>query len=176
MSEDNEQELLHYTAYLCEHCKAQFLGQGSHAARYCNNCGALLSAASKQVNAPEAGDLKKVLIIEDSLVLRMAVAKFVTDLGHEIVEAADGREGLIAAQEERPDLIISDINMPNMDGMEFVDRLRESETLKDTPVIMLTSQKNMDIIREAMKKGVIDYILKDMANPSEFKSRLKKYL
>ncbi len=56
-----------------------------------------------------------------------------------------------------------------MDGLEFVDRLRESATLKDTSVVMLTSQKSMNTIREAMKKGVLDYILKDMANPPNSK-------
>ena len=63
-----------------------------------------------------------------------------------------------------------------MDGLEFVDRLRESATLKDTSVVMLTSQKSMNTIREAMKKGVLDYILKDMPNPSELKIRQKKHL
>ncbi len=56
-----------------------------------------------------------------------------------------------------------------MDGLEFVDRLRESATLKDTSVVMLTSQKSMNTICEAMKKGVLDYILKDMANPPNSK-------
>ena len=56
-----------------------------------------------------------------------------------------------------------------MDGLEFVDRLRESATLKDISVVMLTSQKSMNTIREAMKKGVLDYILKDMANPPNSK-------
>ena len=63
-----------------------------------------------------------------------------------------------------------------MDGLEFVDQLRESATLKDASVVMLTSQKSMNTMREAMKKGVFDYILKDMAHPSEFKNRLKKHL
>jgi CheY-like chemotaxis protein len=53
-----------------------------------------------------------VLIIEDSLVLRMTITKFVADLGRDIVEATDGQEGLLAAQENRPDRIICDINMP----------------------------------------------------------------
>ena len=63
-----------------------------------------------------------------------------------------------------------------MDGLEFVDRLRESATLKDISVVMLTSQKSLNITREAMKKGVLDYILKDMPNPSELKIRQKKHL
>lgn len=71
-----------------------------------------MSTVSEQVNTPETGDRKKVLIIEDSLVLRMAITKFVADLGHDIVEATDGQEGLLAAQENRPDQTISDINMP----------------------------------------------------------------
>ena len=56
-----------------------------------------------------------------------------------------------------------------MDGLEFVDRLRESATLKDISVVMLTSQKSLNTTREAMKKGVLDYILKDMANPPNSK-------
>ncbi|HIG54959.1 MAG TPA: response regulator [Candidatus Latescibacteria bacterium] len=61
-------------------------------------------------------------------------------------------------------------------GQYTRDRRRESATLKDNPVVMLTSQKSMNTIREAMTKGTLDYILKDMANPSEFKNRLKKHL
>ena len=62
-----------------------------------------------------------------------------------------------------------------MDGLGFVDRLREYATLKDIAVVMLTSQKSLNTTREAMKKGVLDYILKDMANPSELKIRIKKH-
>ena len=80
-----------------------------------------------------------MLIVKDALVIRMAVAKFVVDLGHDIVEAADGQEGLSAARNERPDLIISDVHMPNMDGMEFVKRLREDESMREVPIVMLTS-------------------------------------
>ena len=62
-----------------------------------------------------------------------------------------------------------------MDGLGFVDRLREYATLKDIAVVMLTSQKSMNSTREAMKKDVLEYILKNMANPSELKIRLKKH-
>lgn len=119
---------------------------------------------------------KKVLIVEDALVIRMVVAKFVADFGHAVIEAADGQEGLIAARREHPDLIISDVHMPKMDGMEFVTTLHQDENMREVPIVMLTGEKNIETIKLAMKSGVNDYILKDISNPSAFRDRLKKYL
>ena len=175
-AEHNDHNLLHYIAYQCGRCQAQFLGHGSDSARYCNSCGALLTASALKGTDPANGERKKVLIVEDALVIRMAVAKFVADFGHDVTEAADGKEGLTAALTERPDLIISDVHMPNMDGMELVRNLRENEDMRSTPIVLLTSEKNIDFIKSAMKSGVADYILKDIANPSAFRDRLKKYL
>jgi CheY-like chemotaxis protein len=176
MTENKDHQLLHYIAYQCGRCDAQFLGHGSSSASHCNSCGALLTASALKGQEPTNGERKKVLIVEDALVIRMAVAKFVVDLGHDIVEAADGQEGLSAARSERPDLIISDVHMPNMDGMEFVKILREDESMREVPIVMLTSEKNIETIKRAMKSGVSDYILKDISNPSAFRDRLKKYL
>ncbi|MGY8826688.1 MAG: response regulator [Candidatus Latescibacterota bacterium] len=117
-----------------------------------------------------------MLIVEDALVIRMVVAKFVADFGHAVIEAADGQEGLIAARREHPDLIISDVHMPKMDGMEFVTTLHQDENMREVPIVMLTGEKNIETIKLAMKSGVNDYILKDISNPSAFRDRLKKYL
>ncbi len=176
MTENNDHNLLHHIAYQCARCEAQFLGHGSGTARYCNGCGALLTASALKGQEPTNGKRKKVLIIEDSLVVRMAVAKYVGDHGHEVLEAVDGREGLKTTRKEHPDLIISDVHMPHMDGMEFVTALRQDEDIRNIPVILLTGEKNIDVIKKAMKSGVTDYILKDISNPSAFRDRLKKHL
>jgi len=176
MTENKDHQLLHYIAYQCGRCDAQFLGHGSSSATHCNSCGALLTASALKSQEPVSGERKKVLIVEDALVIRMAVAKFVADFGHEVIEAADGKEGLNAARREHPDLIISDVHMPHMDGMEFVTTLRQDESMREVDIIMLTSEKNIETIKLAMKSGVNDYILKDISNPSAFRDRLKKYL
>ncbi|MDB4699252.1 response regulator [Candidatus Latescibacteria bacterium] len=144
--------------------------------RYCNNYGALLSTVSEQVNTPETGDRKKVLIIEDSLVLRMAMHQIRRRSGPRHRRSHRRPRGFTRCAGESLGPNHLRYQHANMDGLEFVDRLRESATLKDASVVMLTSQKSMNTMREAMKKGVFDYILKDMAHPSEFKNRLKKHL
>jgi len=164
MTKVKDHQLLHYIAYQCGRCDAQFLGHGDR------------TASSLKGQEPVSGERKKVLIVEDALVIRMAVAKFVADFGHDVVEAADGQEGLSAARTERPDLIISDVHMPKMDGMEFVTTLRQDDSMREVPIVMLTSEKNIETIKLAMKSGVNDYILKDISNPSAFRDRLKKYL
>ncbi|MFT5088826.1 MAG: two-component system chemotaxis response regulator CheY [Candidatus Latescibacterota bacterium] len=152
------------------------VGHGSNSASHCNCCGDLLTDSALKGQEPVSGERKKVLIVEDALVIRMAVAKFVADFGHDVIEAADGQEGLIAAPREHPDLIISDVHMPKMDGMEFVTTLHQDENMREVPIVMLTGEKNIETIKLAMKSGVNDYILKDISNPSAFRDRLKKYL
>jgi diguanylate cyclase len=83
--------------------------------------------------------VSKILIVDDNPINRKLVATLLRHEGHEITEAADGAEGLLSAQRHRPQLIISDILMPEMDGYEFVRRLRASPELARTAVIFYTA-------------------------------------
>ena len=82
---------------------------------------------------------KKVLIVEDNLDMREMFHLYLKLEGFTVVTASDGREGLYMAGTERPDLIITDINMPNLDGIEMVKQLRAQPELKDIPIIVLTA-------------------------------------
>jgi PAS domain S-box-containing protein len=77
----------------------------------------------------------KILIVDDDQASRELYKSLLTPFGHEVLEARDGKEGLNQAQRSRPNLIISDILMPTMNGYEFVSALRKNESLRDTPVI-----------------------------------------
>ena len=172
------QESNFYISYMGGICNFEFLGKGNAPARFCSHCGASLEE-SKSSNKPDvelATVQKHVLIAEDTAVLRKAISRMVIGLGHIIVETADGQEALEAAKKEKPDLIISDINMPNMGGMEFIEKLQEDDQLKDVPVILLTSMGDAGTISKAMQMGVIDYILKSTTNPQEIRERLQKHL
>src|SRR5258706_11620125 len=82
---------------------------------------------------------KKILIIEDNIDTRDLLHLHLTTEGFTVVVAADGREGLYMAEAEHPDLIITDIDMPNIDGIELVKRLRSQSAFQNLPILVLTA-------------------------------------
>ncbi len=102
----------------------------------------------------------KILTVDDSRTIRMIVKKAFEPYDCELVEAENGKEGLAAAEEMKPDLIVLDITMPVMNGIEMLTKLKESDDLKDTPVIMLSAESGKDHVMQIVKMGVRDYIVK----------------
>ncbi|HVG20164.1 MAG TPA: response regulator [Blastocatellia bacterium] len=82
---------------------------------------------------------KKILVVEDNLDTRELFHLYLSTEGFTVVTASDGREGLYMAQAERPDLIITDMNMPNLDGITLVRQLRAQAEFKDVPIIVCTA-------------------------------------
>jgi len=102
----------------------------------------------------------KILYVEDNLINRMLVRRLLEAHGYTVLEAEDGLSGIKMAQEELPDLILMDINIPGMDGFEATTKLKSIEGLKDTPIVALTA-KVMDGDREmALTVGCDGYIPK----------------
>jgi two-component system, cell cycle response regulator len=102
----------------------------------------------------------KVLTVDDSKTVRIIVKKAFKGYDCEIIEAANGVEGLAAAAKETPDLILLDITMPVMDGVEMLTKLKSDPALKAIPVIMLTAEGGRDNVLKIAKIGVRDYIVK----------------
>ncbi len=99
-----------------------------------------------------------LLLIDDDPLLRKVAAHALTAVGHEVLEAADGAAGLDLAKTNRPELIVCDVNMPGMDGFEFVTTLRRQEGISDIPVIMLTAMADRANMRTGMTSGADDYL------------------
>jgi two-component system cell cycle response regulator len=102
----------------------------------------------------------KILSIDDSKTIRLHLARLFRPFACEWLEAANGEEGLAAATRENPDLIILDYNMPVMDGLAMLRKLREYATLERTPVIMLTADSGLQSLATAARLGVRDYVTK----------------
>ncbi len=103
------------------------------------------------------------LIIDDSSVMRKIVERSLRQAGIElsqVMEAGNGMEALLAIQQKRPDLILSDINMPTMNGLEFVKQLQSVAGMKDIPVIMITTEASESHVVEALSYGARGYIRK----------------
>jgi len=100
----------------------------------------------------------KILVIDDDAGLRKSVSLILADADHEVATAEDGERGLSAAAEFDPDLILCDVRMPEVDGLEFLSRYGESEGR--ALVMMMTAYGSIDLAVEAMKRGAYDYIPK----------------
>lgn len=103
------------------------------------------------------------LIVDDSSVMRKIVERSLRQAGielSEVMEAGSGVEALAALQTKKPDLILSDINMPAMNGLEFVKKLQDFDNMKDVPVVMITTEASESHVVEALSYGAKGYIRK----------------
>jgi DNA-binding response OmpR family regulator len=104
--------------------------------------------------------IPKILSVDDSKAVRTLLSKVLSPFACELSEATNGEEGLAVAARERPDLIILDYNMPVMDGVSMLQRLREHEAIRHIPVIMLTTESSAEMIATIARLGVHDYLTK----------------
>jgi len=102
----------------------------------------------------------KILTVDDSKTVRIIVRKAFKPYDCEVLEAANGVEGLAVAAKEMPDIILLDITMPVMDGVEMLTKLKSDPQLKGIPVMMLTAEGGRDHVLKIAKIGVRDYIVK----------------
>jgi two-component system, chemotaxis family, chemotaxis protein CheY len=116
----------------------------------------------------------KVLIVDDSAVMRKIVERALRqgglDLG-EVLEAGNGAEALIAVRKGGLDLILSDINMPVMDGLEFLRNLASEDLAKGVPVVMITTEGSESRVVEALSAGARGYLRKPFT-PEQVKERV----
>ena len=103
----------------------------------------------------------KILIVEDELSLVEALNRKFTKAGFEVLEANDGEVGLKMALDEKPDIVILDILMPKMDGIEAMKQIRQDKKWgKDVPIIMLTNINDSATVSEAANYQVFDFLVK----------------
>ena len=103
---------------------------------------------------------KKILAVDDSVSIRKSITFILGQEGYEVVEAVDGNDGLAKARAEKFDLVITDINMPGMDGIELIKNLRQEASYKFTPLIALTTENQMSKMEEGKAAGATGWIVK----------------
>lgn len=108
---------------------------------------------------------KKILVVDDDKLIRESLAAMLRNQGHIVVEAADGQQGLAVAAAERPDLVITDIRMPVLDGPEMIKQLRAEEYGVNLPVIVLSNDDTTSTINLTLESGVTTYLSKSTLQP-----------
>ena len=119
--------------------------------------------------------MKTILIIEDENNIRLSVTICLEQTGYLVEAAEDGLVGLQKALELRPDIILLDLVLPKMNGHLLCEALKNEESTRYIPVIIMSAKTEDDDIRRAKEAGADDYIMKPFT-PSELRNKLKEYL
>jgi len=117
----------------------------------------------------------KILIVDDSSLIRSVASAAAVEAGHEPIVAENGQEGLKKLEENKFDLIFSDVNMPIMGGLEMVENIKQNDAYKYIPIIMLTTESNPDLKAKGQALGVKAWMLKPF-NKKKFFMAVKKLI
>lgn len=118
--------------------------------------------------------MSKILVVDDDEMMIM-MARHILSTKYEVVTAETGAEAIEIFDKERPDMVLSDLMMPEMDGMETLAEIRAGEWIKNVPVMMLTATVEKDLIQRARALDVTDYIKKPFM-PADLIQRVEKKL
>jgi len=129
-----------------------------------------------EVKEKSAGSKKKVLIIEDDTMISGMYKMKLEDHGYEALTASDGKEGLLLAKKETPDLILLDIMMPMVDGFSVLAEIKAAPGMKETPVIIMTNLGTTEDKDKGKKMGAADYIVKADLTPAQIVEKAEKYI
>jgi len=105
--------------------------------------------------------MAKILVVDDAAFMRLRACKLLTEAGHTVVEAENGRLAVEVYLRERPDGVLMDITMPEMDGLEALEEIKRQDP--GARVVMLTAMGQQSIVMDAIRRGARDFIVKPFA-------------
>ncbi len=118
--------------------------------------------------------MKKILFIEDESALQKTFGDILKQEGYEIISALDGEIGLKLAKTEKPDLILLDLILPKIYGIEVLRKLKEDKITKEIPIVILTNLEEMKDIDKALELGAKSYLIKAQYTLEEVVEKIKK--
>lgn len=120
--------------------------------------------------------MAKILLIDDDEALTTVFATALKEAGFEIVTATNGEDGLNKAKTEKPDLILLDQVLPDINGNDVLKSLKENPETQSIPVAMLSNFGQNELVQTALNQGALDYILKYQIEPEDLISKVKTIL
>ncbi len=119
----------------------------------------------------DEGDVTTILVVEDDQDIRFLLSETASDLGYDVLEAADGGTGFRRALEEHPDVILLDVMMPVMDGFQVLAKLKKHAETHPMPVIMVSARGQEQDMMRAMRGGAWGYVIKPW-NQDDLESKI----
>lgn len=102
--------------------------------------------------------MARILVVDDAQFVRWQLGKFLRDAGHDVAEAANGREAVDQFRKTRPDVVLLDITMPVMDGLQALDAIRRLDP--QARVVMCSAVNQMNVVIQALERGATDFVAK----------------
>ena len=118
---------------------------------------------------------KTFLVVDDSASMRQLIASAVQSAGHTVLAAENGRDAIEKLGDTKVDLVITDLNMPEMDGIELIKKLRSMPVYKFVPIVMLTTEAQMEKKQEGKKAGASGWIVKPFSQ-AQLLDVIKKFV
>jgi CheY-like chemotaxis protein len=119
--------------------------------------------------------MKRILIVDDSKTALMMNQMILSRYPFEIINASSGKEAIAKVTSEHPDLILMDVVMPDMSGLEAIAAIREQKELRDIPIVMVTTQNGPETIELSYQLGCSDYIVKPVSS-TELLAKIRSLL
>lgn len=120
--------------------------------------------------------MKKIVFIEDEPSLIKILSEALSNEGHEVIKATDGKSGLELVKSEKPDLVLLDLILPKMDGFEVLKKIKEDPMVKKIPVVVLTNLEGVEDVDKALELGATTYLVKENYSLEEVVEKIKKNL
>ena len=120
--------------------------------------------------------VKKVLIIEDEVILLDLLSKKLSREGYEVKTTQNGKEGMLMMEKEVPDLVLTDIIMPEKDGFTVIAEMKQNELLRNVPIIIISNSGQPVDLDKARSLGVSDWLIKTEFDPQEVIEKVKQIL
>jgi CheY-like chemotaxis protein len=120
--------------------------------------------------------MAKILVIEDDLFMVRMYQRIFSYVGFEVVTATSGEEGLQIAFQDKPTLIILDIMMPRVNGLDVLKQLKGDAQTKNIPVVLLTNVSDDNVMNDAFKSGAAGYIIKSQVANEDLVKEIKEYI
>ena len=120
--------------------------------------------------------MKRILFIEDEAALQKTFGDILKSEGFEVISALDGETGLTLAKKENPDLVLLDLILPKIHGLDVLKEMKQNENTKNIPVIVLTNIESIEEIDKALELGATTYLVKSDYSLEDVIAKIKKVL
>ena len=137
---------------------------------------AITTGASQKLLPADVLAYKKILVVDDSMTTRTMLKNILMNIGYTVDAALDVTEAMVKLKLNHYDLIMTDLNMPKIDGYEFVERLKQDEMYSDIPILVMSSENKETAVKKLNKFGIEGYLQKDSFNQAEFVDLIKEIL
>ncbi|MFH0932305.1 MAG: response regulator, partial [bacterium] len=117
---------------------------------------------------------KKILILEDEEIILNLLSKKLLAQGYEVKTAKNGKEGMLIMEKEVPDLVLTDIIMPEKNGFEVISEMKQNELLRNVPIVIISNSGQPVEIDKAREMGVSDWVIKTEFDPEEILQKIKQ--